>query len=53
LICTKIKSRIEEFLSNIWPNMSDEMALRKLLAGNKVTVECRIKRKWENQLKKT
>ena len=49
-----------ELLSNKQPNMSEEIALRKLLIGNKLTemrnsgaLACSIKCKWENQLKKT
>jgi hypothetical protein len=47
-------------LLNEWPSMNDEIALRKLLAGNKVrelrnlgTLAYKIKCKWENQLTKT
>jgi hypothetical protein len=44
---------------NKWTNINEELALRKLLTGNKNTelrnlgtLEYKIKCKWENQLKK-
>jgi hypothetical protein len=50
---------MKELLKRKWPNMSEEIAPRKLLTGNKIselrnldTLAHDIKCKWKNQLKK-
>jgi len=60
LKCTKTKRWREEFPNNKWPNINEEIALRKLRTCNKYTelrnistLHYTIKCKWENQMKKT
>ena len=57
---TKLEEERKELLNNNWPNMDDQMALRKLVTGdmktelrNIGTLTRKFKRKWKNQLKET
>jgi hypothetical protein len=59
LKCPEKQRWREELLNNKWPHINEGIALRKKLAvknatekRNLCTLACKIKCKWENQMKK-